>query len=798
MSRLAILLDSRFEKSLPKERQQQILEQVSQFARDYVEYKNQKERLLKYGIDKVEGCTKLKEVWKFKVSKGERILFIKGKDVEWDTYEYENALIFLAFCDHDAQIRRARSMSTVGKVIDIDDFTDEVARELDYEPETAITHVFKNIDITSLVHSENLTGIYYLNKEQRHFVNQDLRPLVLFGSAGSGKTTIGIYKVFALLKQDPNLKIGYFTYSNHLLKTAQNIFETVVANEIISEETLNEKGLKFYNIREFLMEKTKVKQLVELDHFRVFYRSQVTNPRFQKLIRRVEAFDAWREVRGIIKGFAGIEWNPDSSQRLLDEEKYLGLKSTYTSFEQEDKVLMYEIAKKYIEWLDKEGLYDENDLSRMLLNQIDHVPQFDWIVIDEVQDLTEIEIYLMYSMARSKDHVLISGDFYQTINPTFFDTRRISTLLGLSGEKYEQYPQLAINYRNPKIIVEAANRLSDYRQRLFGRDRRNDLGYEKPMQDIKGQVYILSNNHVEKIKLLKEALEKAYVYIVVPTEAEKEKLMGELETTSRIFTIAEVKGIENECIICVNMFTAYQEKWEIIRREERLKESIFYKYLLNMLYVAMTRAKNYVCFVDDVVDMELYNLFFQEKMICEAFDPVVFHFEKASTEEDFYRYAYKLEEMENYEAAMREYESLTLREAKLGVKRCQAALMKRDGNHLEAAALYEEIGSYREAIVCYSLIGEEERCFKLMLQYDKKAFLKEIIQNEDKDYERDIKPYLSSKEVRDAVEDLCLKYYSLKLEDITPYKDFEIDEVSSLTKEMKEINKRMEGFLDGR
>ncbi|MGL4345055.1 MAG: AAA family ATPase [Cellulosilyticaceae bacterium] len=798
MNDVAILLDNRFEKSMPRDRQEEILDKISCFAKDYGQYKNQKDRLLKYGIDKVEGCTKLKEVWKFKVSKGERVLFVKGKDIEWDTYEYQNALIFLAFCDHDMQIRRARSMSMVGGVTDIDDFTDEVARELEYEPEKCITRVFKHIDITTLVHSEDLTGIYYLNQDQRHFVNQDLRPLMLFGSAGSGKTTIGIYKVFALLKQHPDLKIGYFTYSNHLLETAKKIFETVVANEITSDQKLTAEGLVFYNIRDFLLQKSGARQLSQLREFRVFYRSLLTLPRYKKLVKAVDAFDAWREIRGLIKGFAGVDWKPDIAKRLIDEGQYIGLKSMYTSLEPEDRILMYEIALRYNDWLDRESLKDENDLSRALAQTASELPMYDWIVIDEVQDLTELEIYLMYQMVWDKQNILISGDFYQTINPTFFDTRRMSTLLELSGERYEQYPQLTVNYRNPRVVVEAANQLSDYRQHLFGKDRRNDLGHERAMQIQEGQIYVLSNNPKEKLKLLREAIQKAYVYIVVPNEIEKQKLMEELGVSSRVFTVAQVKGIENESIICVNIFSAYQEKWETIRQEDKLKESSLYKYLFNMVYVAMTRAKNDVCFVDDDLPIAFYDLFFKQKMVCDVFDPVVFHFEEASTEEDFYRYGYKLEEMENFEAAIREYEALSLPEAKLGIIRCEAAMLKLEGHHQEAASAYESIGEYRSAILCYELAGNAKKQFELMLTYDPRAFAKRVVEAEEMTYTEHIKPLVETQMVQDRLESVCLKYYGEKLAQTTPYKEFEIDEAKSLIKHIETINKRMEELRGGR
>ena len=69
MNLFPILITDTFEKSLPRAEKEEILDQVVNFARDYQESKQHPERLARYGIDKVEGHTPLKEVWKFKISK---------------------------------------------------------------------------------------------------------------------------------------------------------------------------------------------------------------------------------------------------------------------------------------------------------------------------------------------------------------------------------------------------------------------------------------------------------------------------------------------------------------------------------------------------------------------------------------------------------------------------------------------------------------------------------------------------------------------------------------------------------
>lgn len=66
MNAFPILISSTFEKSLPRNEKEEILGQIAAFSKAWQESKSHPENLVKYGIDKVEGRTFLKEVWKFK------------------------------------------------------------------------------------------------------------------------------------------------------------------------------------------------------------------------------------------------------------------------------------------------------------------------------------------------------------------------------------------------------------------------------------------------------------------------------------------------------------------------------------------------------------------------------------------------------------------------------------------------------------------------------------------------------------------------------------------------------------
>lgn len=808
MKHFPILITETFEKSLPRAEKEAILSQVATFSRDFEESKQHPEKLMRYGIDKVEGRTYLKEVWKFKLSKGDRILFIKGKHIPWNSEGYENALVFLAYCTHDEQIRRARSQTQIGSILTVDDFADQMAQNIVYDPEKSSTKVFKYLDIHTLIQVEGLKGIFYLNEQQSEYVNKDYSPGLLFGTAGSGKTTIGIYKMIGLMKQNKALRIGYFTYSAKLLKTAKEIYETVLANEVPEESSIGKTNqIDFYSIKDFLKYYTHTKQIVEyeghgdFEGFKNWCNALKIQPQYKKFIERVGFFDIWKDIRGLIKGFATVNWEVNvksGKEGLLTLESYLALKNQYTSFNEEDRKVLYDLCLRYVEWLEGKKLYDENDLSRMLLQERDELPQYDWMIIDEVQDLTEVEIALLYSLLRDKANILISGDYYQTITPTYFDTRRIKSLFIKSGLESYELP-LQNNYRNPKVIVDTVNHLAKLRQQIFGMDKRNDKE-EYVRCETQGTLFLMSHKN-EKIKLLKVALEKAYVYIVVPNEEEKRLLEMQLETDQGIYTVSEIKGLENEYIIAVNFFKAYKHQWQhlldLIKGNVEIEETCLDRHLFNSLYVALTRATKYVCLVDEF-NPELTELLFKEKQRLENFDEESFNLTKKSTQIERYRSAYKLEEAEHYEAAMKYYRKLSLKEAEDALLRCQAGLMAERGEYEKAAQLYLQIKYMEKVIYCYKMMGNKVEYFKYLMLYEEKCFIREWLLNPSVDYENEVKPYLVEKEVKEKLECLCITLYQTKMQQQLEDKQLLIWEVESLNERLKSRTNKLKEEVDAR
>ena len=70
-------------------------------------------------------------------------------------------------------------------------------------------------------------------------------------------------------------------------------------------------------------------------------------------------------------------------------------------------------------------------------------------MLDEVQDLTEIQLYTLYRLSKSEKSFYMNGDLNQTINPTLFRINRIQSLFkSFNKDIIFNERSMTTNYRN--------------------------------------------------------------------------------------------------------------------------------------------------------------------------------------------------------------------------------------------------------------------------------------------------------------------------------------------------------------
>lgn len=781
---MKILITEIFMKNLPKEKKGIILEKVDSFINELQKNNNQIKNIPNsYSVRKIKGNDK---IFKFRVDISNRVLFTFASKVVniRDSFKVENSLIILDYCNHDNQIKRAKHLKINVSYFNID--KDEIFEELidknyktySYSPNEVITRIVDNKTLLKLIKEDEKNAIYYLNEEQEECLRPNLNPLFLFGSAGSGKTTVGVNKIYSLYKGQ-TINIGYFTYSKLLMNEIKLMFEYICSqngkSDFNSDVNFNYLSKYLYN------SSNKIRPIKFSDFKNWFYDSANRNSKVKQL--SIDVFDIYKEIRGIIKGLVGINWMPyiefkkteycidtleylqnkefatfnnhvfslntnvdiikkilkdnkienklnifydlekmqikieeeTISQKLIDKNIYLNLPNEYSIYSKGDRTIIYDIAFKYQEWLAKNNLYDENDVTRIVLKSLkdSKIKKYDFILIDEIQDLTEIQIYLMYKLVNNPLNILFSGDFNQTINPTFFNTTRIESLF--FSNAYDKFYKkvLEINYRSCSDIVDLSNKIANLRIEKLYKNKRNDC-IEKSIRESTSKPFLLNQCEYSKRKLLEMVKDRHYVAILVCDEGDKVQLKHEYGIEESVFTLSEIKGIEKDYIICLNIVSKYKEKWNDIFNGIIYDNHSLYRYYFNMLYVAVTRAREYICFYEDEDDLTLYEEIKEHIQNINTFNENELKFDYVSDDDDYFKEGQYLESKEKYEQAIFQYKKSKSKNISHCIKRCEALLLKEKGKYSEAGAKLLKLKEYILASECYI---EVENYTKLLKCY---------------------------------------------------------------------------------
>ena len=766
---MKILVTELFLSHIPQGKESFVLQKMSQFVREYVASKfNMSAMRTGVSVREIKNNRNGLRIFKLRINKGDRILFTF--DTDRVRSEYRQAILFLDYCHHDDQAMRGRMIGVSNQQVEeyltseesIDEFIDQQYINFDYDPNRVITRVINVETMGQLLDEREDKAVYYLNDEQFECLAPTDAPTFIFGSAGSGKTTINIHKAFILAMQP--IKIAYFTYSSYLVEDAKKLFQKILEEspEYRADELL--KRVHFYHLNDYISQEVSIYQTVSYEQFRTWVIER--QPLLLKQLG-LGIYDIWKEIRGIIKGMIPKEWIDyrvnmkewslasdlvevivkkglghvdgedlvlhaeklyEAKTRFLDQyelkavllmhqildqyllnhalipkEIYLKLDEQYCLYSSSQRELLYELTLRYQMFLSAEGKVDENDIARQFLNRLmnQNVPLFDFVIADEIQDLTEIQIYCLIRLARNRNNLLFSGDINQTIRPTYFHTGRIESILKTSNTHLGFIKhQLVKNYRSTKEVVDLANQVVNLRIQRLGLNKKNDY-HEIPIRGEQHPIYYFDAKHpLEMVKLIETGLNRHYVAIVVPDEEEKKNFERLTQQKGAVFTVEEIKGIEKDYIICYNVMTKYKTAWETILNQDVMYQNQ-YRYYFNLLYVALTRARHHLCFIEEDMPPSLYEQFESEFLSFDTFDETELKLNQLSTDNQFYKEAQLYERRELYEQAITEYELSQLEEAKTDIARCRALMKNKEGHHIEAGHDLMHLKEYEKAALCY-------------------------------------------------------------------------------------------------
>ena len=281
-------------------------------------------------------------------------------------------------------------------------------------------------------------------------------------------------------------------------------------------------------------------------------------------------------------------------QPLLTLREYEGLghkRAPNFPFDRRD---IHRIAEYYQKRLDADARYDEIDQTRAALQYLErHGDRFryDLVVCDEVQDFTDMQLALLFRLAGDPRRTVLTGDPKQIINPSGFRWEEVRARYYERGLPVPPVINLSINFRSVGNIVSLANEVLLLKRSLIGMAS----GEIAERWTFRGRPPLLVDGLAEAGLL--EAVRRggAGQVVLVRTEAERDRVRAALRT-ELVFTIVEAKGLEFDAVLLWRFPTALGSAgiWRRIAsgRVRGAADAPHIRHELNLLYVAVTRARN--------------------------------------------------------------------------------------------------------------------------------------------------------------------------------------------------------------
>lgn len=641
---MKFLIRENFFKNIKKEKINEIEKNLNYFYQEILKNINNIRNIPKgFWIKKING---VENRYEFRVNNGDRIFFSLDR-----RQDEEEKITFILYSTHDGGVRKGRKAQIKDvKEFDIDrsEFVEEsfeIPQEVYLDYNQVISYEVKDDgEFIKISDSKNKYFYYYLNDEQYDALKENT-PLLVAGSAGSGKSTITIRKILNLEEYREVYgvkKIAYFT-GNKLLK------ESIEEQYNLFREKDTEKITEFYTPREFYKKVLKVdtRKIVRLKKFKEFLAFSFPDRKKMK----IEDFNIYFEIMGILKGLMFDKkpdnWNRDLTKKLIPFDEYTSLNKSYSLLSFEEKEFIYRIAEKYEEWKSENDLYDMNDLA---VKSINSNIKYDFLVVDEIQDFTEVEIYFMASLIKNPVNILLAGDIHQMINFNSFSFERLRNYYFTKNIRNQEVI-LSKNYRNSKDIVELANFLTDLRKEYIG-----NLGVKDYKENFivdKGKITLMKPDY----ELLKNIQKDVKFAILVSSKEEKYNLDRFSDVHMRVFSIDEIKGLEYDNVICLNLATTNLFAWKKIFNGEVKRDQRYRKYF-NLFYVGITRCKKNLIIMEDKIQGNLL-LEKIKDFITEANQEnkeILSKEINISNKEEWFEEGKRLYNVENYEEAQKAFE----------------------------------------------------------------------------------------------------------------------------------------------
>ena len=137
-----------------------------------------------------------------------------------------------------------------------------------------------------------------------------------------------------------------------------------------------------------------------------------------------------------------------------------------------------------------------------------------------------------------------------------------------------------------------------------------------------------------------------------------------------------------------------------------------------MFYVAITRARNNICFYEEE-DCKLYNELSEYIDYVDEFNEQKLNLHIKSTSDDYYREGKYLESKGKYKHAISQYQKSKIIDSQKHIKRCEALILNEKGQYIESGDLLYDIQEYYLALDSYKSAMNTTGILKCLVMLEK-------------------------------------------------------------------------------
>lgn len=554
------------------------------------------------------------------------------------------------------------SVSTETTTAEAKDLAERTARELDGKDADAVLRASRRAYPALILADDELwidlekepVANMALSPEESEVLESARRsehpfPLFINGRAGSGKSTILQYLFADLLfhyLSRPDVEgmapPVYLTANGELLRIARGFVERLLRSEAAftqqlggeiakdRQDTLDEAFREFQpHLLSLVPKSERVTRFSRGAHVNYARFRRMWVGRFgkdKKAWRECGPDLSWHIIRSYIKGM--------SPETYLDPLEYAQLPDNQLTVTHAAYKLVFDrVWPWYQQALEEAKLWDDQDLTRDVLERDLAAPTYPAVVCDEAQDFTRLELELLFRVNLFSNRTLplaglsrvpfaFAGDQFQTLNPTGFrwDSIKASFVEKFvlqfdparkSGRVDLNYRELQYNYRSTHKIVRFGNHVQAMRAALFDLPdvnpqmpwtierhsfpvvwfRSSDAVFWKKFRESPGLIVIVPCNEGEETEFVQAD----------PILAQHIKFEDGVPVN--VLSPARAKGCEYPAVVVYGFgekspADVLAELTGATNELEDLDESLPIQYFVNRLYVAVSRPKQRLMIVD--------------------------------------------------------------------------------------------------------------------------------------------------------------------------------------------------------